>query len=109
MWFCDMPAPAPPPRLTLRSADVHAGVPDAAGTEVLAPAEAGEDAALVAEAPALDAPALDAPALGALDGEVAGTAVDDDDDAPHPAASTPAASSGTASSAFFTRLPSGRG
>jgi hypothetical protein len=108
MWFCDMPAPAPPPRLTLRSADVQAGVPDDAATEVLAlgvlapevlePVEAAEDAALVADALTLAAP----------DGELAETAVDDDD-AAHPAASTPAASSGTASSAFFTRLPSSRG
>jgi|HubBroStandDraft_4_1064222.scaffolds.fasta_scaffold1216604_1 hypothetical protein len=112
MWFCDMPAPAPPPRLTLRSADVHAGVPDAAAAEVLAlgvlapvealapevpaPVEAAEDAALVAGALALAAPA----------GELGEAAVDVDD-AAHPAASTPAASSGTASSAFFTRLPSG--
>jgi hypothetical protein len=93
-----MPAPAPPPRLTFRSADVQAVAPDAAATELLAPA-AGEDAALVAEVLALDA----------LGGELAGTLVDDDDDAAHPAASTPAASSGTASSAFFTRLPSGKG
>jgi hypothetical protein len=92
-----MPAPAPPPRLTLRSADVHAGVPDATATEV-PPAEAAEDAALVAEAVALEAP----------DEEPAAAAVGVDD-AEHPAASTPAASSGTASSAFFTRLPSGRG
>jgi hypothetical protein len=100
MWFCDMPAPAPPPRLTFRSADVQAGVPDAAATELLAPAEVAEDAALVAPALVLEAP----------DGELAETAVDDvEDDAAHPAASTPAASSGTASSAFFTRLPSSRG
>jgi hypothetical protein len=98
MWFCDMPAPAPPPRLTVRPADVHAGVPDAAVTEVLAPAEAAEVAALVAEALALAAP----------DGELAETAVDVDD-AAHPAASTLTASGITASSAFFTRLPSGRG
>lgn len=83
---------------------MQAGVPDAAATELLAPAEAeveaAEDAALVAEELVLPAP----------DGELAETAVDDvDDDAAHPAASTPAASSGTASSAFFTRLPSGRG
>jgi hypothetical protein len=107
MWFCDMPAPAPPPRLTLRSADVQAGVPDATAPEVLAPAEAPaaapveapEDAALVAEALALAAPV----------GELAGVVTVEVDDAAHPAASTPAASSGTASSAFFTRLPSGRG
>ena len=111
MWFCDMPAPAPPPRLTLRSADVHAGVPDAAtevlapgvlapvealAPEVLAPVEAAEDAALVAGALALAAPA----------GELGEAAVDVDD-AAHPAASTPAASSGTASSAFFTMVPIG--
>jgi hypothetical protein len=91
-----MPGPAPPPRLTLRSADVHAGVPDAAATVVLAPAEAAEDdedAALVAEALALEAPDGE-PAVGV-------------DDAAHPAASTPAASSGTPSSAFFTRPPIG--
>ena len=95
-----MPGPAPPPRLTFRPADVQAGVPDAAAAELLAPAAAAEDAALVAEELVLPAP----------DGELAETALDDvDDDAAHPAASTPAASSGTASSAFFTRLPSGRG
>ena len=101
MWFWDMPAPAPPPRLTFRSADVQAGVPDAAATEELAPADAAADAAPVAAALALEAP----------DGELAGTEVDDDvdDEAAHPAASMPAASSGTASSAFFTRLPSHRG
>jgi hypothetical protein len=93
-----MPAPAPPPRLTLRSDDVQAAVPDAAATELLALAEADEDAALVAEALAPEV--LDE----ALDEELAETPVDDDDDdAAHPAASTPAASSGTASSAFFTR------
>jgi hypothetical protein len=102
-----MPAPAPPPRLTLRSADVQAGVPDAVAAELLAPAEAAEDAALVAAAP-VPAAGLEALALEAPVGELA-AAVVDVDDAAHPAASTPAASSGTASSAFFTRLPSGRG
>src|ERR1700684_3801359 len=98
MGFCDMPAPAPPPRLALRSADVHAGVPDAAGLELVAPevlapagaagdAEDAEDAALFAEARALEAP----------DGELAEAAVEDVDDAAHPAASTPAARSGTTS------------
>jgi len=108
MWFCDMPAPAPPPRVILRSADVQAAVPDEAATELealaeAAPVDAAEDAALVAEALVLEAP----------DGELAEVPVDvddDDDDAAHPAASTPAASSGTASSAFFTRASlSGRG
>jgi hypothetical protein len=98
-----MPAPAPPPRLTLRSADVQAGVPDAA---LLALAEAAEDAAPVAAAPVPAAVALEA-----ADGELGAAVddVDDVDDAAHPAASTPAARSGTASSAFFTRLPSVRG
>jgi len=89
-----MPAPAPPPRLILRFADVQAAVPDAAAAEPGAPADAAEDAGLVAAELALEAP----------DGEPAETPVDvDDDDAAHPAASTLAASSGTASSAFFTR------
>jgi hypothetical protein len=90
-----MPAPAPPPRLIFKSADVQAGVPDAAAPDPVAPAEA--DAAPVAVALALEAP----------DGELAEVAVDVDDEE-HAAASTPAASSGTASSAFFTRLPPGR-
>jgi hypothetical protein len=106
MWFCDMPAPAPPPRLIVSSADVQAGAPDVAATEPAALAEADADAADADDA-ALAAGAL---ALDVPDGELAETPVgDDDDDAAHPAASTPAASSGTASSAFFTRLPSCRG
>ena len=87
----------------MRSADVQAGVPDAVAAELLAPAEAAEDAAPVAAEVALEALALEAP-----DGELP-AAVVDVDDAAHPAASTPAASSGTTSSAFFTRLPSGWG
>jgi hypothetical protein len=62
---------------------------------------AGE-AALVAGVLALDVPDAE------LAGAPAGAAVDVDD-AAHPAASTPAASSGMVSSAFFTRLPDGRG
>jgi hypothetical protein len=41
-----------------------------------------------------------------LDGEPA--AAVDDDDVPHPAASTPAASSGTASNVFFMTTPTGK-
>jgi hypothetical protein len=106
MWFCDIPAPAPPPRLTLRSADVQAGGPDAAATEVLAPEVPAPEAPAPVEAAEDAAPVAGALALAAPDGELGETA-DDVDDAAHPAASTPAASSGTASSAFFTRLPSG--
>jgi hypothetical protein len=40
MWFCDIPAPARPPRLIFRSARVHAGVPDDAAPELVPPAEA---------------------------------------------------------------------
>jgi hypothetical protein len=75
---------------------VQAGVPDETETEPVAVGEAADDAALVAEAPALEAAADD----------VAETPADEDeDDAAHPAARTPAASNGTTTSAFFTRFP----
>jgi hypothetical protein len=86
-----MPVPAPPPRLTFRSADVHAGVP---GADALAPEAAGLEAA------------LDAAELAALDETVAEAAADDEvADAAQPVARTPAASSGMSSNAFFTRSP----
>jgi hypothetical protein len=96
-----MPAPSPPPRLTWRSADVQAGVPDAADPDPAAlvpvPGDAvvvAADAALVAELLALEVPA-----------PVPAVAVVDDDEAAHPAMSTPVASSGMVNSAFFTRSP----
>src|ERR1700678_4482054 len=105
-----MPAPAPPPRLACRSAEVQAGVPDEA---VVAP-EVPEPAAVletVGLAPVPDAPVLEAPEL-ALDDALAPAppapapdATDVDDDAPHPSARSPALSSGTTSNAFFTRSP----
>jgi hypothetical protein len=83
----------------LRSADVQAAVPAAAGE--LAPAD---EAAPAEEAPVAPDDGLDEELAGELD-----EAAVDVDDAAHPAASALTASSGTASSAFFTRLPSGRG
>jgi hypothetical protein len=75
---------------------VQTGVPDETEPEPVAAGEAADDAALVAEAPALAAPADDV---------VEAAAGEDEDDAAHPAARTPAASNGTATSAFFTRSP----
>jgi hypothetical protein len=109
-----MPAPAPPPRLAVRSADVQAGAPDEALVDPEVPAPAVE-AALepLGLAAALDVPVLDAPEpalAGALDelppvdpAEAPGAL--DVDDAAQPAARSPALSSGTTSSAFFTRSP----
>jgi hypothetical protein len=108
-----MPAPAPPPRLAVRSADVQAGAPEAVvDPEVPEPAV---DAALepLGLAPVLDAAVLDAPEpvlAGALDELPPVEPADapgalDEDDAAQPAARSPALSSGTTSSAFFTRSP----
>jgi hypothetical protein len=111
-----MPAPAPPPRLAVRSADVQARAPDetVVDPEVPLPAPA-VDAALeaVGLAPVLDAAVLDAPEpalAGALDELPPVPPADapgalDVDDAAQPAARSPALSSGTTSSAFFTRSP----
>jgi hypothetical protein len=91
-----MPAPSPPPRLTWRSADVQADVPDAAAL-VAVPGDAvvvAADAALVADVLAPEVP-----------DPVPAVAVVDVDEAAHPAMSTPVASSGMANSAFFTRSP----
>jgi hypothetical protein len=82
--------------LTARSADVHAGVPDAE-PDPAAPVGAADDAALLAAVLALEVPDAD------VDG--ADEAAVDVDDAAHPAASTPTATSGMASSAFFMRSP----
>ena len=108
MWFCDIPAPEPPPRLACRLADSHAGVPAAT---VPAPDEAEDVAELgLAEVPgAAGAPApplageLGDPALRVA--EAGAEAPDDVDNAEHPAVSTPAASSGTASNLLFTESP----
>jgi hypothetical protein len=84
-----MPTPAPPPRLTRRSAEVHdvrlavTALEPPAGAEVPGCAVVLED-----EAGEPDEP-------------------DDGDDAAQPAARTLAASSGTASIVFFTRSPIG--
>jgi hypothetical protein len=106
-----MPAPAPPPRLACRSADVQAGAPD----ETVAAAEVPEFAAAldVALEPLGLAPLLDAPELAPADAldELAPVAPAeapgalDVDDAAQPAARSPALSSGTTSNAFFTRSP----
>jgi hypothetical protein len=108
-----MPAPAPPPRLAVRSADVQAGAPDEAVVDPEVPEPAALDAAVepLGLAAVLDAPVLDAPELaGALDelppaepAEAPGAL--DVDAAAQPAARSPALSSGTTSSAFFTRSP----
>jgi hypothetical protein len=104
-----MPAPAPPPRLAVRSADVQAGAP--AETVVdpePEPALAVAPVVALALAPVLDAPE---PALaGALDElppavPVEAPGVLDVDDAAQPAARSPALRSGTTSNAFFTRSP----
>jgi hypothetical protein len=116
MWFWDIPAPAPPPRLAFRSADVQAGAPDEAVVDPEGPDPAPAlDAALepLGLAPVLDAPVLDASELalaGALDELPPAAPVEapgplDVDDAAQPAARSPALSSGTTSSAFFTRSP----
>jgi hypothetical protein len=88
-----MPPPEPPPRLTASSADVHAGVPEAATPDPVAAAAAA--AALLPEAPAPEE----------LDDEMAETAVAVDEDEVNPTVSAPAASSGMASRAFFIRSP----
>src|SRR5580692_819070 len=101
-----MPAPAPPPRLACKLADVQAGVPP---VTVTVP-EAAELAAGLELAPALEAPELaPAAALGELDElalapppAAAGALDVDDDDTAQPAARSPALSSGTTSNAFFT-------
>jgi len=97
-----MPAPAPPPRLACKLADVQAGVPP---VSVTVP-EAAELAAALELAPALEAPELTpAAALGELTLEpppAAAGALDVEDDAAQPAARSPALRSGTTSNAFFT-------
>jgi len=86
--------------LTRRSADVHAGVPDAV-VPVPDEADVPDEAELVL--------ATDAEALGpdpvALADAAGGAADEADDNAEQPAVRTPAASSGTASNLFFTRSP----
>src|ERR1700722_2445500 len=107
-----MPAPAPPPRLACKLADVQAGVPP---VTVTVP-EAAELAGALELAPALEAPELAPPAaLGELaelalaPPPAAAGALDVDDDAAQPAARSPALSSGTTSSAFFTASSLGNG
>src|SRR5580704_7551540 len=94
-----MPAPAPPPRLACKLADVQAGVPPVTVT--------------VPEAAELAAELAPAAALGELDElappPAAAGALDVDDDAAQPAARSPALSSGTTSSAFFTASSLGNG
>jgi hypothetical protein len=82
--------------LTLRSADVQAGVPGVAAPDAVAAAVAGADAVPVEAVPVwlVVGWVAEEPAAGV-----------DDDDAAHPAASMPAASSGSASNAFFMRAP----
>lgn len=99
MWFWDMPAPAPPPRLTLRSTDVQADSRDDPGDVESEPA-AGVVAA--ADVVTLVPAAVVVPATA--DEETDEPAVDDDE-AAHPAVSAPAVSSGMASSTVFTRSP----
>jgi hypothetical protein len=104
-----MPAPAPPPRLTCRSAEVQAGVQDEAVVpEVPEPGAVLEPVGL---APVPAAPVLDAPELALADAvapvlpAAAPDAPDVVDDAAHPTARSPALSSGTTSNAFFTSSP----
>jgi hypothetical protein len=106
-----MPAPAPPPRLACKSADVQAGTPPVS----VAVPEAAELAAALELAPALEAAELTpAAALGELDElaleppPAAAGALDVDDDAAQPAARSPALSSGTTSNAFFTTCSLGQ-
>lgn len=114
MRFWDMPAPAPPPRLTLRSAEVQDASPAAAGEVEPAPAAGVADAVAAADDEPVPPPLVLAPPVLAapelvpaeLDVEPGAAADDEDDDAAHPAVSTPAASSGMVSSALFTRSPS---
>jgi hypothetical protein len=98
-----MPAPAPPPTLAWRLADVQAGVPVVVAPEL--PEVDPEPAALVA-LPALPE-AAEVAAADEAAAEVAGGAAadDDEDEAPHPAARAPAASNGMTSQAFFTSSP----
>jgi hypothetical protein len=96
-----MPAPSPPPRLTWRSADVQAGVLDAAEPDPAALVPVPGDAAVVAA----DTPLVAEVLAPEVPDPVPAVAVVDDDDAAHPAMSTPVASSGMANSAFFTRSP----
>jgi hypothetical protein len=93
-----MPAPAPPPTLAWRLADVQAGVPVVVAPEL--PDVDPELAALVALLALPEAAEVAA-------AEVAGGAAadDDEDEAPHPAARAPAASNGMTSQAFFTSSP----
>jgi hypothetical protein len=105
-----MPAPAPPPRLAVRSAEVQAGAPDEAVVDPEVPEPVVLEPVGLAPVPAAPVLELDAPALalaGALDelppDEAPGAL--DVDDAAQPAARSPALSSGTTSNAFFTRSP----
>jgi hypothetical protein len=105
-----MPAPAPPPRLAWRLADVQAGVPeetalvcDAAELEPPAEVEAPAD---VEEPDEAEAPADPVAALPLALAEAGEEAADDPDVAAQPAAvRTLAASSGMASSFFFIGAP----
>ena len=109
VWFWDVPAPAPPPKLTARWADVHAGTPDEtllvpAVPELVALELAPKLAALELAPPEL-APAAGLEELDELAPAAPVDAVDPpgvDDEAAQPAARSPALSSGTASNAFFT-------
>ncbi len=103
VWSCDMPGPAPPPRLACRSADLQAGAAD----ESAAVPEAAELDALELDGLELDAVELAAApdALSLVAPDDAADGADVVDDAAQPAARSPAPSSGTTSKAFFTRAP----
>src|SRR5258708_30394787 len=118
-----MPAPAPPPRLTRRLADLQASAPEE--IEPVSEAEP-EDAAELEPADDVETPeGVDAPEDGEVPDDVevpdhevpadvavapalpgpAGAPADDPDDAAQPAVRTAAASSGKPSSVFFMGSP----
>jgi len=100
VWFWDMPAPAPPPRLTARRADVHAGTPDETAVVPVVPELVALELAPAELAPAAGLEELDE--LAPVAPVEAVDPADVEDEAAQPAARSPALSSGTTSNAFFT-------